>query len=213
MNFYNLIILDRSGSMTTIRNKAVAGVNETLGTIKAFARENADTRQYVTLLSFCGCKMDYSYSNTPIERVGEFTREMYEPCCSTPLYDAIGGACSKLLALTAGDNDARVSVTIITDGYENASREWNHGAIAKLIGDLKEKGWLFAYIGADHDVEKTAISINIDNHLTFTHDEEGTEAMFVCENSARKEWMSAARSVECPNQMKSINKNFFKRGR
>lgn len=195
MNYYNLIVLDRSGSMSSIRNQAIAGVNETLGTIRSFARQNPDTLQHVSLLPFCSCNMNYTYDNATIDRVGEFTRDMYIPCCSTPLYDAIGTACSKILALTAGDSQAKVSVTIITDGYENASKEWNHQAIAKLIADLKEKGWLFAYIGADHDVEKVAISININNTMKFEKSEEGTRQMFATERRSRESWMSRVKET------------------
>lgn len=208
MNYYNLIILDRSGSMTTIRNQAVAGVNETIGTIKAFARDNSDTCQHVSLMTFCGCSKGYVYDNTDVMKAVEFTTDMYTPCCSTPLYDAIGMACSKMLALTAGDPEAKVSVTIITDGYENASQEWSHEAIGRLIKDLKNKGWLFAYIGADHDVEKVAISINISNSMTFCHDAEGTQAMFVKESCSRKSWMERVKNV-CASKMPYCNDGYF----
>ncbi|MCM1450377.1 MAG: VWA domain-containing protein [Clostridiales bacterium] len=209
MNFYNLIILDRSGSMTSIRNEAVAGVNETLGTIKAYARQHRETSQHVSLLTFCGCTKKYVYDNQPIKEIAEFTRDMYHPCCSTPLYDAIGMSCSKLLALTAGDPQARVSVTIITDGYENASEEWNHAGIAKLIADLKSRGWLFAYIGAEHDVEKVALSININNTLQFSRNEESTRAMFERECKSRSRWMDKARECKDMGAMPCANEGYF----
>jgi hypothetical protein len=81
-------------------------------------------------------------------------------------------------------------VTIITDGYENASHEYTHTAIRSLIESYKEQGWQFTYIGADHDVEQVAFSLNIDHSLQFDKTEAGTQAMFACERRSRKKWLS-----------------------
>ncbi len=209
ITYHNLIILDRSGSMSTIRNQAVAGVNETLGTIRAFARHNPDTDQRVTLLAFCACRMQYIADDAPVDTVSDLTPDMYVPCCSTPLYDAIGTSCSKLLAKTISDPDCKVSVTIITDGYENASREWNHPAIARLIASLKERGWLVAYIGADHDVEKVAMSINITNHICFEKSPEGTARMFHREAASRSRWMTASKYRSADEMAADCNEGYF----
>ncbi len=207
--YHNLIILDRSGSMTDIRRQTVSGLNETLATIRSFARENPDTDQRVTLLAFCACRMQYIYNDKPIAEVTDLTLDQYEPCCCTPLYDAIGSACSRILGLTEGDHDAKVSVTILTDGYENASREWTHDSIARLIASLKQRGWLVAYIGADHDVEKVALSINITNHLCFDKTDEDTAEMFRKESRSRKKWMSRTKNLCCDNDMCSASNSYF----
>jgi hypothetical protein len=58
---------------------------------------------------------------------------------------------------------ALASVTIITDGYENASTEYNAQQIHQLIGRLKEQeGWNFAFMGANQDVTKVSVELNID---------------------------------------------------
>ena len=116
---YNLIILDASGSMYSIRNEAIAGVVETIQTIRTAQEENA-------------------------------------------------------------------LVTIITDGYENASREWNHQRVFQLVEDLKKKNWLLTYIGANQDALAVARDMGIDHSMNFMSDAKGTKAMFMKEKRSRK---------------------------
>ncbi len=204
--FYNLIILDRSGSMTTIRQAAVAGVNETLGTIRKIGKET-ESQQLVSLLAFCGCSKEYIIRDKDIHRVGPLTLADYQPCCSTPLYDAIGAGCTALRKLVGNDPEARVSVTIITDGYENSSSEWTQPAVAALIKELKAQGWLFAFIGANIDVKKVSFTLSIDNSISFQADEEGTQQMFDKECRARSRWARTAASA--PADAAPMNDGYF----
>lgn len=184
----NLIVLDKSGSMTTIRKEAITGVNECLMSIRRMQERTPEQRQYVTLIVFCGCGCTKLFDAVPVEETRPLTDDDYDPCCCTPLYDAIGTGVMSIDKLVKDKPMASVSVTIITDGYENASREFNHNAITTLIKERKEKGWLFAYIGADHDVESVAISLSIDNHLKFDKTESGTKAMFSARMKAQERW-------------------------
>lgn len=187
---YNLIILDKSGSMSSIRNEAIAGVNETIGTIKAFVKNNPCSEQYISLVAFCNCGIDYLLKYAPATSVEPIDQRNYNPCCGTPLYDAIGTSCTQLHDMIKDEKDVAVSVTIITDGYENASREWTHQAIKSLIERFKKEGWLFAYIGADHDVEQVSFSLSITNHMKFDKSVEGTRTMYARERKARDRWMT-----------------------
>lgn len=207
-NIYNLIILDRSGSMSSIRNEAVSGVNETLGTIRAFAKKHPDSTQYVSLVAFCDCGKDYLYDNINVLQAENLSADDYSPCCCTPLYDTIGEACTRLHNIVKGDKGANVSVTIITDGYENSSREWRGPAVKSLIEMYRREGWLFAYIGADHDVEKVAMTLSINNTLKFEKSTEGTRNMFKHQNSCRTAWMEDA--AEC-QMAPSANEGFFRK--
>lgn len=178
MENHNLIILDRSGSMGSIRKYAVDAVNETLSTIKARQEANAaDEKSYVTFIEFCGCGRKVIYDNVPAEKVEPIRYKDYQPCCTTPLYDAIGNGIIRLSENVCTRNNVSVQVTIITDGYENASYEFSQVAIKSLIEAYKAKGWLFVYMGADHDVEKVAYDLSIDNHLEFEKTEQGVHAM------------------------------------
>lgn len=82
--------------------------------------------------------------------------------------------------------DDRVLVTVVTDGYENASREYNSKAIKSLVDELKGKGWVFAYIGANQDVEKVAASISITNTISFQTTSAGTQIMTDRVNRSRE---------------------------
>lgn len=213
---YNVVILDKSGSMTSIRKQAVDSVNETFGCIRSMRKKNAEQEQFVTLVAFCGCEQKVIYENAPIEKVNNITPSDYEPCCMTPLYDAIGNVCTRLHTTVKDDESASVAVTIITDGYENASREFSAKAIKALIEAYKQEGWMFAYIGADHDVESVAFNLSIDNTMTWEKTEEGTEKMAKIVNESRMQWADRVHYCMAPTpeeraEMKrKISKNFFK---
>ena len=183
---FNLIILDESGSMTNIEKQAIDGVNETVQTIRTAQKKHEDQEHFLTLVSFNSESVKTIYENVEAEKVEELTSKQYQPSCCTPLYDAMGNALTKL-SKNVAENDA-VLVTVITDGYENASREYDGKAIKSLVESLKDKGWLFTYIGANQDVEAVAATISITNTLSFSADAEGTSAMFARERKARSRW-------------------------
>lgn len=183
---YNLVILDKSGSMESIRTEAINGYNETLGSIKATQLKLQDTQEhFVSLAAFCDCGIDMIYDMTPIKDADKLTKEKYEPCCCTPLFDAIGKTVKTLKKKIADVEDYAVLVTIITDGYENSSKEWNGKAVSKLIEECKEEGWMFSFIGAGEDVIKVATTISITNTMVWENTSEGTKKMFDDENDAR----------------------------
>ena len=183
---FNLVILDKSGSMESIRKEAIDGYNETLGAIRAAQLKHMDTQQhFVSLAAFCDCGIDMIYDKTPIAEAETLTKEKYEPCCCTPLFDAIGKTVKKLKDDIKDFEDAAVLVTIITDGYENSSLEWTWAAIKKLIEECKEEGWMFSFIGAGEDVVKVASTISITNTVVWEQTAEGTKEVFKNENEAQ----------------------------
>ena len=186
---YNLVILDKSGSMESIRTEAINGYNETLGSIKATQLKFLETQEhFVSLAAFCDCGIDMIYDMTPIKDADKLTKEKYDPCCCTPLFDAIGKTVKTLKKKIANVEDAAVLVTIITDGYENSSKEWDGKAVSKLIEECKEEGWMFSFVGAGEDVVKVATTISITNTMVWENTSEGTKKMFDIENDARAEY-------------------------
>ena len=183
---YNLVILDKSGSMESIRTEAINGYNETLGSIKSTQLKFLETQNhFVSLAAFCDCGIDMIYDMTPIKDAEKLTKEKYDPCCCTPLFDAIGKIVKTLKKKIADVEDAAVLVTIITDGYENSSKEWDAKGVSKLIEECKEDGWMFSFIGAGEDVIKVATTISITNTMVWENTVEGTKKMFDEENDAR----------------------------
>ena len=175
---YNLIILDKSGSMGYIRQAAFTGCNEVLGGIKAAAEKHADTQEhFASLMLFDTDSMPYILDMVPAEKITLMKEEQFIPCACTPLLDAIGMALTRLEAEVKKHERALASVTIITDGYENASHEFTYQQIHQLIGRLKEQeGWNFAFMGANQDVTKVCIDLNIDvqNAQAWEFSNEGT---------------------------------------
>ena len=181
---FNLLIVDESGSMSVIEREALAGINETLMTIKAMQAKYENMQQMVTLLTFDSSHLKFIYENEPANNLKPLTSDMYNPCAATPLYDAIGAGIAKVNALTTEEDS--VLVTIITDGYENSSREYKLHMIKNLIAKLKKQNWTFTFIGTDNlDVKETAAAMGISNNLSFAQDEEGTKKMFCCEKASR----------------------------
>ena len=184
---FNLLVVDESGSMSVIRKQALAGINETLVTIRKMQEKYNEMEQHVTLITFDSTATKIRYDNVKIKHVHDLGWRDYVPGGATPLYDAIGIGVSKINALACEDDN--VLVTIITDGEENCSREYSLSMVKNLIGKLKKQHWTFTFIGTDElDVETMASSMGIDNHLQFTQDEEGTKEMFRQESMCRADY-------------------------
>lgn len=187
---FNLLVVDESGSMAIIQKQALMGINETLETIGKMQKTHTELEQHVTLITFDSCHKRLIYDNVRAEKAHSLSYKDYQPGGGTPLYDAIGMGIAKINAQTT-DEDS-VLVTIITDGEENCSEEYNLKMIKNLIDKLKKQGWTFTFIGTDNlDVEGMAACMGIDNHLSFCEDAEGTKEMFA------RERMSRARFNKC----------------
>ncbi len=184
---YNLIILDKSGSMGSIANAAIAGFNETVGGIRSAQERFKDTQEhFVSLMIFCNCEKTLVYDKVPVAEVKELTRNEYRLCCGTPLYDAMGLSINALYNDIKDKEDATAVVTVITDGLENASTEYSGAAIKALVERMKdEEGWNFAYIGTNQDVQATSASLSIDNHMAFADDDAGMREAWAKERKSR----------------------------
>ena len=181
MKIYNVIILDESGSMSSIYEQALMGINEVLSGIRKNQEEFSDQEHYVTIVTFEGDGMrgvKTRRDRVAISEVKNLTRKDYRPGGCTPLYDAMGKTLHEMEG-RIGEGD-RVMVTVITDGMENSSQEYSGSAVKTLIERLREKGWTFAYIGANQDAVEVAKELNISNALNYDATPEG-----VCEMSVR----------------------------
>lgn len=181
---YNLIIVDESGSMSIIHREALAGINETITTCQHMQKIHPEMQQRLTLISFDSDHFKLHYDDVNASKTRKLTMHDYKPCGATPLYDAIGKGIAKLNAQTEAEDN--VLVTIITDGEENCSEEYNLKMVKNLIEKQKKLGWTFTLIGTDNlDVEGMAKAFSIDNHLEFCEDSENTRKMFERERKAR----------------------------
>ena len=144
---YVHLLLDRSGSMESNRDGTIDAVNEYVNGLKL--SDDVDARYSLTI--FDSQSIDAIVNATPVAEVAKLTRETYVPRASTPLLDAIGHVVTE----TDGAKlraDEKVALVIVTDGLENASKEYKKDTVRKLLeGRQKDKGWLVTFLGADID--------------------------------------------------------------
>ena len=130
---YVTLILDETGSMQDCKGAAIAGFNHY---VAALRQEPTDTR--VTLTLFNSKKTEVRYQAIPVTRVHDLDVETYRPQDTTPLYDAIGRT------LTAARQEvpagARRLCVILTDGEENASKEYGRAQIFDMIKAYENEG-------------------------------------------------------------------------
>jgi uncharacterized protein YegL len=179
---FNLIIIDESGSMQSIKQAAINNVNETIQTIRSAQKKHEEQEHYVSLVTF-NDDVKSIYECIPVNEVMEITENNYRPDCCTALFDAMGISLNALRKKVAEDD--KVLVTIVTDGYENASKEYSGKAIKALVDELKAKDWVFAYIGANQDVEAVAAKISITNVMNFEATSKGMALMGVATGCSR----------------------------
>ena len=113
------------------------------------------------------------YQNTPIDQVPPLT---LEPRGTTALLDAIGRFITEIgsgLAATTGGRiaPAKSAVVVLTDGHENASREWTKDAVKQLISQQEDKyGWDFVFLGANIDAVDVGTDLGFSAGKSLTYD-------------------------------------------
>ena len=161
--YYDLI-LDRSGSMTSCIEQTVDGVNQQIRRIREVA-DRFPEQELITSLTLFNNNITPVWIRLRPENLREITFSDYRPDGTTALLDAIGATINDLQRSRGQEleaDEASVVVVIITDGYENSSKDYNHGQIASLISDLEQTGkWTFSYIGATLDAVEIAAKLNI----------------------------------------------------
>ena len=155
-----VFILDRSGSMANLVSDTIGGYNSLIEKQKKEPGEAA-----VTTVLFDD-QYDVVCDNTDIQKVEPMTDKVYFARGMTALLDAIGKTIHTVAARqkTAVDSaiPAKTVVVIMTDGMENASKEYSYKAIQELIErQQKESGWEFLFMGANIDAIGTAAKMGI----------------------------------------------------
>ncbi len=193
---HNLIILDESGSMESIKTTIIQGFNELVQTIQGIEKQFPEQEHFISFVSFNGLGQKLLHFIDPASKLKQIDDKTYTPEASTPLFDAMGFSINKLKQSLQGQTEYNVLVTILTDGEENASKEFSGNDIKKLVEELKQNRWTFTYIGTDHDVEKIAISLSINNTMVFEKNEADIKEMFLKEQCARANYSRKIRSKE-----------------
>lgn len=170
---YNLVILDRSGSMMPLREVAVQGYNETLDVIRAAQQQyNLEQQNLVTLTLFNHLVTDV-YDCDTVQNIPNLLLDEYIPLGGTAMLDAIGISLTKLRNKLDSLQNATAVVTIISDGEENYSSIYKYKDIAAMVDTLKNQGVMFVFIGTNQNVQQTAEALHIDDYKIFEYSTEG----------------------------------------
>ncbi len=177
-------ILDMSGSMRSLAKDTIGGYNSLLNEQRKVGHENPALRANVTTVLFDD-RYILLHDRADINTVPDITEREYVPRGMTAMLDAIGRTLvsvgQNLAAMPEEERPGLVSVTIITDGYENASKEYRWDSVQKMIREQREKySWVFSFIGTNIDVEKTSDDLGIDRRMSrkFTATNAGTASVF-----------------------------------
>ena len=157
-----LLILDKSGSMGSVRKATIDNFNEQVQTIKGLEKKYPNQKYYVSLITFSN-DMEFVFKDLPASEVKELTYDSYSPDGGTALLHAMGQGITlledKLTPLMNEVNSGKevsAIVVVMTDGGENASyylpEQWTQERVKNLVEKLNEnKGWTINFLGANQD--------------------------------------------------------------
>jgi hypothetical protein len=196
------VLLDRSGSMSSIREKTVSGLNHFIAEQKRVG-DNAT----LTLAQFDlhdGCDITYTHENKPIADVTPITLDQYEPRGTTPLLEAtvktIDATGRVLSVIPEADRPDKVVFVIITDGQENASqREYSRDRVKRLIEQQERSyNWKFMYLGANVDAfaEAQALGISMAQAAAYSPSPQGMHNMMDVQASKLKAYRQSGREQD-----------------
>lgn len=171
------VVLDRSGSMESIRDDTVGGFNAFLK-----AQKELPGTATLTLVQFDSQDpYEVVYHVKLVADVQPLTRDTYVPRAGTPLLDAVGRGINDIektiAALPEAERPGKVLVAIITDGQENASVEFTKDRVEKMVKEKIDKdGWHFRFLSAHMSAFSEAAGVGIQaSHVTnFAKDSRGT---------------------------------------
>jgi len=170
------VLLDWSGSMMTIADDVVKGLN------RLFADQRTHPEETIVTLAQFDSEDPFELliDRVPLREVTDLDPLAYQPRGATPLFDAIGRLLSHIDHGPLGsDESVDHLVVIITDGKENASTEFGHAQIMHLIERKRKAGWVFAYLGSEPSsyTDAAAISVAPANARRWERTAAGTDRM------------------------------------
>ena len=177
-----VVLLDRSGSMSSIADDVIGGFNAFVEEQKKVAGDAV-----LTLVQFDGQDPhEVVHDRVNLTEIPPLTDDTYRPRGTTPLYDALGWTLDHIgQALEKVPEEERPEVVIfaiLTDGLENCSTEYTKDGVFKQVQRQQGKyNWKFIYLGANQDamIEAANLGIrhdaNAENVQTFLATAEGVK--------------------------------------
>jgi hypothetical protein len=158
-------IIDRSGSMDSIKMDAIGGFNNFL------ADQKKEKGKAIMTIALFDNEYILMCSGKPLGDVEPFNENTYVPRGSTALLDAVGRTINE----TNQRNPEKAIIVVLTDGHENSSHEFTKQAIKKMIADCEAKGWVVVYLSADANAfeDGRTVGVGINNIMSFSADQRG----------------------------------------
>lgn len=174
-----ICIIDRSGSMESIRSDAIGGFNRFLKD-QQMLPDNAQ----LTMVLFDD-QYELIHNGIDIQKVQPLTNQTFVPRGMTALLDAIGRTINEVSARVSDQplerHPEKVIVSILTDGQENASREFDLKTIKEMITKYTQNlHWDFIYLAANQDAfaESRQMGISAENTVMYSSDKNGIDTSY-----------------------------------
>jgi uncharacterized protein YegL len=187
------LILDRSGSMGGRENDVVNGVNAFLEDQKKLPDPAS-----IAFVRFDSEGIERFREMQSLAETKPLTRDDYKPRGGTPLLDAVGSTITKLDEDWKAEKPDRAIVVIVTDGEENASREYDKAKVRALIKARQDSGmWAFIYLGANVDAfhEAGKLGVNLANAAGYKSTSAGTASAYSTVSHSVKHMRATGQTV------------------
>lgn len=163
------VVLDRTGSMEPIKGATIDAFNEFFNGQKKLPGEAR-----VFLVQFDSEDPFEIICDKPLADVPLLTATNYQPRANTPLHDAMARTIielgRRLESIPEPERPGKIIMVTLTDGQENASREYTRQQVAEMVQHQRDKyGWDFVFLGANQDAVLTAAGFNIPQHAAMTY--------------------------------------------
>lgn len=171
------MLLDESGSMSSLWDATISGFNEYVDTLRRKMKGQA--------VHFSALKFDTSGINklqvgANIEDAIRLTKQNYAPNGGTPLLDAVARTIQATDEVAGKNKATKIIVVIQTDGEENSSRDFTLDQVKVMVEERQGKGWEFVFIGAGINAfaAGSAFGIHAMNTMSYGANSVNTAAIF-----------------------------------
>jgi len=198
-----IVIIDESGSMSSVVNDTIGGFNTFLETHQAMEGEAK-----LTLVKF-DTKYEIVHNGVDIKNVPKLDKSLYYPGGMTALLDAVGKTidtvAKRLDDTPEEERPEKVIVMIITDGEENSSKEYKLKQIkSKIELQINTYKWEFVFMGADQNAWDTAHSMGMQNSVDFSQRDIGKTIKGMAYYSSNVRSKSTAASLDNFNMTEDL---------
>ena len=173
-------IIDRSGSMTGKEEDTIGGINTTLEVLRE--EEDSDTITNISIKLFDD-KEKMLIRSMNLNNVKPLQRKNFVPRGQTALLDAIGNTLNYFMTKKIeNENSYNIcSIYIVTDGFENASKNYTSKKIKRMIAEVEENYNIkLLYLAANQDAifEAGKFGINSSSALNYSENSENINSAY-----------------------------------